>query len=184
MSQKIAGLYRPELEKSDCGVGFITRKDGVQHHDVIRLGNEALCAIPHRGGMSAEGVGDGAGVNVDLSVEFFSAIVGRQLTAGLFGVGNFFMPSDEAQIGAAHELISSTLRSHGIEPVLVRDVPVDPSVARPAAEHYQLPIVQWVFEAAEGWGRAEMDAAANSALLDIEGVAYADPALQGSTRSR
>ncbi|PPG30036.1 glutamate synthase large subunit [Pseudoclavibacter sp. RFBB5] len=179
VSQKITGLYRPELEKSDCGVGFITRKDGVQHHDVIRLGNEALCAIPHRGGMSAEGVGDGAGVNVDLSVEFFSALVGRQLTAGLFGVGNFFMPSDEAQLEAAHELISGTLRANGIEPVLVRDVPVDPSVARPAAAHYQLPIVQWVFEAAEGWSRAEMDSAANAALLDIEGVAYADPALQG-----
>ncbi|WP_424463821.1 glutamate synthase-related protein [Pseudoclavibacter helvolus] len=179
MSQKITGLYRPELEKSDCGVGFITRKDGVQHHDVIRLGNEALCAIPHRGGMSAEGVGDGAGINVDLSVEFFSALVGRDLEVGLFGVGNFFMPSDQAQIDRAHHLISSTLRSNGIEPVLVRDVPVDPAVARPAAQQYQLPIVQWVFEAAEGWNRVEMDAAANSALLEIEGVAYADPSLQG-----
>ena len=55
------GLYDPEREHSACGVGFLTRKDGIQSHDVLRRGHEALCAVPHRGGMSSEGVGDGAG---------------------------------------------------------------------------------------------------------------------------
>ncbi|WP_240347419.1 hypothetical protein [Curtobacterium sp. 24E2] len=40
------GLYDPARESSDCGVGFITRLDGTPHHDVIRKGDEALCAIP------------------------------------------------------------------------------------------------------------------------------------------
>ena len=61
MSGRGSGLYDPAVEHSACGVGFITRKDGAQTHDVIVLGDQALCAIPHRGGMSAEGVGDGAG---------------------------------------------------------------------------------------------------------------------------
>ena len=60
----VQGLYDPAEDKSSCGVGFITRKDSVQSPDVLRLAHEALCTIPHRGGMSAEGVGDGAGVSL------------------------------------------------------------------------------------------------------------------------
>ena len=76
MGEREYGLYQAAAEHSACGVGFITRKDGVQTHDVIALGEQALCAIPHRGGMSAEGVGDGAGVSIDLSVDYFSALAG------------------------------------------------------------------------------------------------------------
>jgi glutamate synthase (NADPH/NADH) large chain len=65
------GLYDHSHEKSSCGVGFITRKDSTQSHDLLLLGHQALCSVPHRGGMSSEGVGDGAGVSVDLSINFF-----------------------------------------------------------------------------------------------------------------
>ena len=44
-------------EKSSCGVGFITRKDGRATHDVIDMAREALCSVPHRGGISALGIG-------------------------------------------------------------------------------------------------------------------------------
>ncbi|WP_369166876.1 hypothetical protein AB5J49_02820 [Streptomyces sp. R28] len=53
-------------------------------------------------------------------------------------------------------------------------MPGDHTVARPAAEQYQLPVVQWVFRTPEGWKRADVDAAAHRALLAIETVAYAD----------
>ena len=88
------GLYDPDQEKSSCGVGFLTRKDGTQTDEVIEKLHEALCAVPHRGGMSSEGVGDGAGVNLDLSLRFFSDLTGEQLHLGQFGVGNFFLPND------------------------------------------------------------------------------------------
>ena len=103
------GLYDRDLDKSSCGVGFLTRKDGVQTHEILLLGHEALCAVPHRGGMSAEGVGDGAGVSVDLSVDFFSALAGRPLERGHFGVGNFFMPDDPTQWDRARALIDTAL---------------------------------------------------------------------------
>ncbi|GAA2271366.1 glutamate synthase [Streptomyces ruber] len=174
MNQSPLGLYDPALDHSDCGVGFITRLDGTPSHDVIRKGDEALCAIPHRGGTSAEGVGDGAGVSVDLSVEFFGAITGEELRAGHFGVANCFVPLDAGRRDAAVDLVGRCIAEQGFETLLVRDVPVDHSVARPAAEQYQLPIVQWVFRAPEGWERAEVDAAAHRALLAVEAVAYAD----------
>ena len=50
------GLYDPNYERSSCGVGFITRKDSKQTHHLITLGHEALCSVPHRGGMSSEGL--------------------------------------------------------------------------------------------------------------------------------
>ena len=78
------GLYDPNYERSSCGVGFITRKDSKQTHHLITLGHEALCSVPHRGGMSSEGVGDGAGISIDLSQDFFESIVGKPLSKGLF----------------------------------------------------------------------------------------------------
>ncbi len=179
MNEARTGLYDPTRESSACGVGFITRKDGTQHHDVIAHGEHALCAIPHRGGMSAEGVGDGAGVNVDLSVEFFRAITGRHLERGRFGVANLFLPSDPAQAPAARALVNTTLAEHGFAVILERDVPVDPTAIRPAALQYQLPITQWVFAAPDDASSAELDRAANAALLAIEQSAYGTPELAG-----
>ena len=188
MSGRGMGLYDPAVEHGACGVGFITRKDGTQSHDVIELGEQALCAIPHRGGMSAEGVGDGAGVSIDLSVAFFGALTGRTLERGRFGVGNFFMPDDRAQWNRARALIDSALAEAGLDVLLVRDVPVDTDAIRPRALRYQLPIVQWIFRLAqddegrpgeEGDQRDRIDRAANAALLTIEAEAYTDPALAG-----
>ncbi|SDO05407.1 glutamate synthase (NADPH/NADH) large chain [Streptomyces sp. cf386] len=174
MNHTPLGLYDPALDHSDCGVGFLTRLDGTRSHDVILKGHEALCTIPHRGGKSAEGVGDGAGVSVDLSVEFFGALTGEELRAGHFGVANCFVPTDAGRRDGAVELVGRSIAEQGFEVLVVRDVPVDHTVACPAAEQYQLPIVQWVFRAPEGWERAEVDSAANRALLAIEAVAYAD----------
>ncbi len=170
------GLYDPARESSDCGVGFITRLDGTPSHDVIVKGDEALCAIPHRGGSSAEGVGDGAGVSIDLSAEFFSALTGETLRPGHFGVANCFVPVEPERLAAAQRTVTAAIEHEGFALLLVRDVPVDHTVARPEAEQYQLPIVQWVFRAPEAWTRAEVDAAANRALLTIEATSYAEAA--------
>ena len=113
------GLYDSELEKSSCGVGFITRKDSKQTHDLLLKAHEALCAVPHRGGMSSEGVGDGAGVSVDLSQKFFSKIAGKELERGKFGVGNFFLPNDLTQHSRANELIEEAFQKRNM-PILGR----------------------------------------------------------------
>ncbi|MCV7309010.1 glutamate synthase-related protein [Mycobacteroides immunogenum] len=167
------GLYDQDQEKSSCGVGFLTRKDGVQTHDVVRKLHEALCAVPHRGGMSSEGVGDGAGVNLDLSLRFFSALTGiPDLRRGEFGVGNFFLPNDPAFHGEAELVIEEALRAQGFTILLARDVPVNNDAIRPAAIKYQLPIRQWVF-------RSDSERKTHEALMAIESVAYTRPELLG-----
>ena len=90
-------LYDANQSKDSCGVGFITHKKSIQTHDLLVKSHEALCTIPHRGGMSAEGVGDGAGVNIDLSLKFFRRLTNNQnLELGQFGVAKFFFPEDHA----------------------------------------------------------------------------------------
>lgn len=83
-------LYDQNLDYSSCGVGFITHKRSEQTHELLEHAHQALCKIPHRGGMSAEGIGDGAGVNIDLSLNFYRYLTGNQaLALGEFGVANF-----------------------------------------------------------------------------------------------
>ncbi len=175
------GLYNPELEKSSCGVGFITRKDGQQSHDVLLKANEALCVIPHRGGMSYEGVGDGAGVNLDLSENFFRKITGNEtLKLGDFGVGNFFLPDDQTQHEAATKLIRDSLEAEGLSLITARDVPVNNRAIRPVARAHQLTIRQYVFERGDSHAdRDTFEAAIYRALLAIEAEAFSDDALSG-----
>lgn len=174
----MVGLYDPDQEKSSCGVGFLTRKDGRQTHEVILKLHEALCAVPHRGGMSSEGVGDGAGVNLDLSLRFFRRVTGRpDLDLGVFGVGNFFLPNDPAFHAEAEQVVRQVLADRGFDILVEREVPVDDSAIRPAAVKYQLPIRQWVFTAANGGPLS--DRTIHDALMAIEEVAYTRPELQG-----
>ncbi|MBT6028285.1 MAG: glutamate synthase large subunit [Porticoccaceae bacterium] len=173
------GLYDSTFEKSSCGVGFLTRKDGKQTHELLIKGHEALCAVPHRGGMSAEGVGDGAGVSIDLSVTFFSRVVGASLVPGEFGVGNFFLPNDQSQHVRAKKLIDDALRAEGMITLGTRSVDVDNSVLRPAAIKYQLSIAQWVFAAPKGIRGAALEKSIHKALLSIESEAYVDENLEG-----
>jgi len=176
---RLPDLVDRQTDKSDCGVGFITRKDGVQSHDVIALGDTALCAIPHRGGMSSEGVGDGAGVQIDLSVDFFSALTGRPLEPGRFGVANVFLPVDHGRTADAEALIERALTDAGFSVLLARAVPTVDAVLRPAAVQYQLPIRQWVFVADDDGSLEELDRRAHAALLAIEATAYTDIGLDG-----
>ncbi|MEM9437214.1 MAG: glutamate synthase-related protein, partial [Pseudomonadota bacterium] len=173
------GLYDPTFEKSSCGVGFLTRKGGKQTYDLLKKGHEALCAVPHRGGMSSEGVGDGAGICVDLSLKFFSKHVGQQLEKGSFGVGNFFMPADESQHPRAVKLIEDTLKEWGFTILKAREVEVDNSKIGPRAVKWQLPIKQWIFAAPDGLRDAALDSRIHTVLLEIEAVAYTVPELDG-----
>ncbi|MEM6301778.1 MAG: glutamate synthase-related protein [Pseudomonadota bacterium] len=173
------GLYDPEQEHSSCGVGFITRKDGKQKHEVLKKGHEALCAVPHRGGMSSEGVGDGAGISVDLSVELFSRLTGAELEKGRFGVGNFFMPENSAYHERAIALVEDTLAAANMPVLLRREVPVDEKAIESRGIKHQLPIIQWVFSAPEGVEGAKLDQLVYETLLLIEATAYTDPDLTG-----
>ena len=184
LGNKNAMLYNAELSQDSCGVGFITHKQSKQTHDLLVKSHEALCTIPHRGGMSAEGIGDGAGVNIDLSLKFFRKITSiKTLELGDFGVANFFFPEDHDHYdSAANELIERHFISFDLPILLWRNVPVDNQVLNAASIKAQLPIKQCVFGRPESLKKASHKAFEKhiqAALLDLEVEGFSRAELTG-----
>jgi glutamate synthase (NADPH/NADH) large chain len=183
-TDKQSMLYNSELSQDSCGVGFITHKQSKQTHDLLAKSHEALCTIPHRGGMSAEGIGDGAGVNIDLSLKFFRKITGiATLELGEFGVANFFFPEDHDHYdSAAQELVERHFKAAGLPVLLWRTVPVDKSVLNEAALNAQFPIKQCIFGRPENLISAThevFEKYIQTILLDIEVEGYTRTELAG-----
>ncbi|MGZ8947644.1 MAG: glutamate synthase large subunit, partial [Methylococcaceae bacterium] len=184
LGNKNAMLYNADLSQDSCGVGFITHKKSKQTHDLLAKSHEALCTIPHRGGMSAEGVGDGAGVNIDLSLKFFRKITGiDSLELGQFGVANFFFPEDHDHYdSAANELIERHFKDFNLPIILWRTIPVDLDVINAAAVKAQLPIKQCVFGRPDSLKNAthkEFEKHIQAALLCIEVEGFTHDELAG-----
>ena len=177
-------LHDPENDKDSCGVGFITHKRSVQSHDILKKTHEALCTIPHRGGMDAEGVGDGAGVNIDLSLNFFRKITAKpQLELGEFGVANFFFPEDHSHYdSAAADLVEEQLKAFDFPIIKWRDIPVDNKALHSAAIKAQLPIKQVIFGRPETLKEANHDdfeKLIQKTLLKIEAEGFTREELNG-----
>jgi glutamate synthase (NADPH/NADH) large chain len=91
------GLYRAEEEHSSCGVGLVVSIDGSASRGVVQKGLDALKAIWHRGAVDADGkTGDGAGIHVQIPVQFFYDQVRRTGHEPdknkLIAVGQVFLP--------------------------------------------------------------------------------------------
>ena len=177
-------LYDSNLSQDSCGVGFITHKESKQSHDLLVKSHEALCTIPHRGGISAEGIGDGAGVNIDLSLNFFRKVTGiNDLELGQFGVANFFYPENHTKYdSAATDLIEKYLKEYDLPVIVWRNIPVDNSVINEASVNAQLPIKQIVFSRPDFFKDAtdeEFEKHIQGALLRIEAEGFCQPELDG-----
>src|SRR5262245_21694135 len=95
------GLYDPALDKDSCGVGFITDIKGRKSHQTVEDALRILCNLEHRGAVGADPrAGDGAGILVQIPHKFFARVAkenGFELPEpGQYGVGQLFMPHDEA----------------------------------------------------------------------------------------
>ncbi|MEH6829989.1 MAG: glutamate synthase large subunit [Sulfitobacter sp.] len=91
------GLYSPEEEHSSCGVGLVVNIDGSRSREVVENGIKALKAIWHRGAVDADGkTGDGAGIHVQIPVNFFYDQVARTghtpRKDEMLAVGQVFLP--------------------------------------------------------------------------------------------
>ncbi|PIE47268.1 MAG: glutamate synthase large subunit [Gammaproteobacteria bacterium] len=178
-------LFDQDLEHSSCGVGFITNKKSIQTHELLEHAHEALCKIPHRGGMSAEGVGDGAGVNIDISLDFYRYLTDiEDLKAGEFGIGNFFFPKDESQHARSEQAIRDILKAHDLKILLWRDVETNPEVLNLAAQKSQLVIHQVIFAKPKLIGSSEnsqehFEKVIHLALKKIEALSLNDESLLG-----
>ncbi len=181
MNQEYRSLYDREHEHSSCGVGFITDKSGEQTHQLLTLAHQALCTIPHRGGMNSEGIGDGAGVNIDLSVHFYRSLIGQpELAKGEFGVANFFFPFDQNEYSTAKSLVESSLAEFDLNIELWREVPVNNDALNEASQAVQQTIQQVVFTNKQSNRTSnEFEGDINKALNELESQGFTNDNLHG-----
>jgi glutamate synthase (NADPH/NADH) large chain len=143
------GLYDPAFEKDSCGVGFICDIKGRPSRSIIEDALTMNSCMSHRGGVGYEkNTGDGAGILIGMPDRFFRKAIGTALpSAGLFGVGNVFLPADPAERAHCKALMEREVADAGQTLVAWREVPVDPvgadlgNAARSAMPHIEQLIV-------------------------------------------
>ncbi len=127
------GMYRPDLESDACGVGLIAATDGKASRRVVTAAIDALKAVWHRGAVDADGkTGDGAGIHVELPIEFFHEHIDRAGHApkpNRLAVGQIFLPrTDLAAQEICRTIVESEIIGFGYTIYGWRQVPVDTSV--------------------------------------------------------
>ena len=124
------GLYDPANEHDACGVGFIAHVKGEASHAIVADGLAILENMTHRGAVGADPlVGDGAGMLMQIPDRLLRDEMGRAGVTlppvGEYGVGQFFMPREEAQFERHRGIIERALQGEGLSVIGTRDVPVD-----------------------------------------------------------
>ena len=127
------GLYRPEFEHDNCGIGAVVNIKGVKNHETVADALKIVENLEHRAGKDAEGkTGDGVGILLQISHRFFSKVcepLGFSLPAEReYGVGMFFLPQDELKRNQAKNIFEVIVAKEGLEFLGWREVPVCPSV--------------------------------------------------------
>jgi glutamate synthase (NADPH/NADH) large chain len=126
---KAQGLYNPENEHDNCGIGFVTQLKGVKSHDIVTKGLEVLVNMTHRGAESSDNVsGDGAGILIQVPHDF---IVSKEIKVpepGKYGTGLVFLPKNDKDRKACEKILIDTIVSEGLDVIEFHDVKVDPQV--------------------------------------------------------
>ena len=109
------GLYHPNNEKENCGVGFIANIKKKSSHKITQDALEMLSRMDHRGACGCEAnTGDGAGILTDIPHEFFydeiKSLFGIEIEKGNYGVGNVFLPQDDAERTHCVSIIEKPLK--------------------------------------------------------------------------
>ena len=139
------GLYVPEFEKDNCGIGLVANIKGKKSHEIIRQGITVLEKIEHRGAVGADpSTGDGAGILIQMPDEFYRAEVENLPASGDYGVGMIFFPQDAEERAKCEKVVEDVIKEEGQSLITWRDVPVDLSNVGKTAEETR-PFIKQVF---------------------------------------
>ncbi|MBY0336423.1 MAG: glutamate synthase large subunit [Acetobacteraceae bacterium] len=120
-------------EHDACGVGLVASLDGKPSRAVVQAGIDALKAVWHRGAVDADGkTGDGAGIHIEISPEFFEEAVrngGDRVKPGRIAVGQVFLPKTD--LGAQERcrtIVETEILNAGYGIYGWRQVPINTTV--------------------------------------------------------
>lgn len=140
------GLYNPENEHDNCGIGFVAHIKGKPSHNIVLRGLDVLLNMDHRGATSADNTtGDGAGLLMQIPHEFITEVLKLDVgEKGNYGTGIIFLPKDETEAAYCIDVLNKHIRGEGLTLVGYRDVPVDSSAPGEIAKTTE-PAVKQVF---------------------------------------
>ena len=127
------GLYSPQYEHDNCGIGAVVSIKGVKTHQTVSDALSIVENLEHRAGKDAEGkTGDGVGILLQISHKFFKKAV-KPLGIKIgeereYGVGMFFFPQDELARNRAKKMFEIIVEKEGLEFLGWREVPTFPNV--------------------------------------------------------
>ncbi|MEM7735972.1 MAG: glutamate synthase central domain-containing protein [Deinococcota bacterium] len=119
-------------ERDACGIGFIADIHGRKTHDNVTRALTALSNLSHRGAVSADGrTGDGAGVLTQIPHKLFRQVLDQEGVAlaqdSDLAVGVFFI-AKALDLESVQQQVEEVVKEAGLEPLLWRSVPTNPSV--------------------------------------------------------
>ena len=127
------GLYRPEFEHDNCGIGAVVNIKGKKSHETVENALKIVENLEHRAGKDAEGkTGDGVGILLQISHKFFKKACKKEgFDIGAdreFGVAQLFFPQHEIKRAQAKKMFEIIVKKEGLELLGWRQVPVNPDV--------------------------------------------------------
>jgi glutamate synthase (NADPH) large chain len=129
------GLYDPQNEKENCGVGFVAHIKGERSRQIIDDADRMALHMTHRGACGCEeNTGDGAGMLTGLPYELLEKVAKSDLGVdlperGRYGTGIVFMPNDKAEREECRSIVNTIIKERGQKLLGWREVPVDPKGA-------------------------------------------------------
>ena len=146
---KKQGLYDPQFEHDNCGIGFLAHMKGNKSHQIVEDALHILRNLEHRGGQGDEvNTGDGAGILLQIPHHFFAKVC---LTEGVtlpreghYGVGMLFLPQSEEIRGQCEHELAALIKEENIELLGWRTVPTDDTMLGNAAKS-AMPYIRQLF---------------------------------------
>ena len=143
------GLYNPQFEHDNCGIGAIIRVDGRADHGIVADALSIVENLEHRAGKDAEGkTGDGVGILTQIPHKFLKK---KLKSEGVtlpekrgYGVGVFFFPADELKLRQAMSMFEIIVRKAGLSIICWRKVDIAPEVLGSKAREC-MPDIRQVF---------------------------------------
>ncbi len=145
--KKNQGLYRPQFEHDNCGIGAVVNSRGIKSHQTVENALRIVENLEHRAGKDAEGkTGDGVGILLQISHRFFKKVCGQ---AGIpigeereYGIAQLFFPQNELKRNQAKKMFEIIVEKEGLTLLGFREVPVHAEVLGHKARECMPHIVQ------------------------------------------
>ena len=149
------GLYDPQFEHDNCGIGAVVNIKGIKTHETVENALKIVENLKHRAGKDADGkTGDGVGILLQISHKFFKKVT-KPLGIELgderdYGVGMFFLPNDEFKTIQAKKMLEVIVEKEGLEFLGWREVPTEPDKLSQKARDCMPCIMQCFVKRPEG----------------------------------